>query len=260
MNELINVNKLKIPRNYCKKLLTSKNIQLHMFTDASERAFASVPYVRIEVCEAFQVALISAKSKVPSLKSNNVLSIPRFELQGALLGVRLANMIQKEHSVKFQSVTFWSDSQTVISWIKTEYGSFKPFVAHRIAEILVSTTGSQWRYISSKINPADEATKTTKSDPFDFNSIWFQGPQFLSKPEHNWPVYSKVTTINKDDSEVRRIFVMEEIKNKMIRRKMDYSPIDPNKFSNWHELKRITAWAKRGLYNWSKRLQNQQPQ
>lgn len=152
LNELIAVEKLRIPRNYSKILLHSDNIQLHLFTDASERAFSSVAYVRVVLDGVCHVALMSAKSKVPSIKTNKVLSIPRLELQGAILGVRLANFIQKEHCIKFQSVHYWSDSQTVLSWITTEHGSFKPFVAHRIAEILDTTTAAQWRYISSKIN------------------------------------------------------------------------------------------------------------
>lgn len=48
-----------------------------MFTDASEQAYSSVAYVRVELD---YVALMSAKSKMPSIKSNKILSIPRLEL------------------------------------------------------------------------------------------------------------------------------------------------------------------------------------
>lgn len=258
MNGLESVGKLKVNRNYSQTLLSSKNVQLHVFTDASERAFASVAFVRVEFDDECQISLIAAKTKIPSVKSSKILSIPRLELQGALLGVRLANFIQKEHSITFQSVTFWTDSQTVLSWLNTEYGSFKPFVAHRISEILDTTISEQWKYVASKFNPADDATKPGKQDPFDINGRWFGGPDFLKEPEKNWPRYPKPGKTTIDDPEVRRIFVISNSGDKRLKKCLDYSPVNPENFSNWHEMLRITAWAKRGLYNWSKRLKGEQ--
>lgn len=116
--------------------------------------------------------------------------------------------IEHEHSLSFQSVFFWCDSQTVLSLIKTEHGSFKPFIAHSITEILDATTVSQWRYISSKFNPADEATKSTKSDLFDINARWFQGPVFLLDNEKMWPVDPKLPKVTHENSVVRKIFMV----------------------------------------------------
>lgn len=253
MNGLKEVNKTKIPRNYFKEFLSPNNIQLHIFVDASERAYAAVAYARIQTNDAQKVALISAKSKVPSLKSSKVLSIPRLELQAAVLGIRLCSMIQDEHSVKFKSVTFWSDSQTVLSWIRTEYASFKPFVAHRISEILNSSNADQWRYISSKNNPADLATKITKDDPFNMNTTWYKGPIFLWEPERNWSTVSNISKIKQDDPELRRLFVTIVEKDEKPWKDLDYSPINPEMYSDWHKMIRRTAWIKRKLYNFNHR-------
>ncbi|KAL7726094.1 hypothetical protein ACLKA6_010141 [Drosophila palustris] len=45
------------------------------------------------------------------------LSVPRLELQAAVLGVRLKNAILANHQVYPKEVHLWSDSKTVINWI-----------------------------------------------------------------------------------------------------------------------------------------------
>lgn len=255
------VSELRIPRNYSSLLLKAKSVQLHVFTDASERAYSAVAFMRVQTDTHTEVKLITGKTKVASQKCSRILSMPRQELQGTLLGSRLAAFIIKEHSIQFEEPIFWTDSQTVLAWIRTEYGSYKQFVAHRIAEILEVTRPAQWRYISSKLNPADDATKPTKIEPFDINNRWFNGPDFLKESPELWPVEKCSMKVSKDDPEVRRLFLVQENCHsfKYVTRRYDYKPIDPNQFSNWHHLIRITAWAKRGLYNWSKKLKGIQP-
>ena len=80
---------MRIPRCYFSSAdpLDYDNLQLHVFTDASEDAFGCVAYFRILVKGRPRCALVSAKSKVAPLQH---LSIPRLELQAAVLGSRLA--------------------------------------------------------------------------------------------------------------------------------------------------------------------------
>lgn len=72
-----------------------------MFGDASEKAFCAVAYFRFEhPGGARQCAFVAAKTRVAPVKP---LSIPRLELQAAVLSVRLACMIQKEHDYEVSS-------------------------------------------------------------------------------------------------------------------------------------------------------------
>lgn len=61
-------------------------MQLHLFADASEQAFAAVCYWCVVHDGRCELAFIAGKTKYAPLKT---LSIPRLELQAAVLAVRL---------------------------------------------------------------------------------------------------------------------------------------------------------------------------
>ena len=63
------------------------NVQLHLFTDASEMAYAAVIYARItDVDGHFVSKLIASKTRVAPIKT---VSLPRLELCAAHLGIKL---------------------------------------------------------------------------------------------------------------------------------------------------------------------------
>ncbi len=126
--------------------MTANEIELHVFVDASEAAFAAVAYIRLKTFDKFEVIFVSGKTKCAPQK---MLSVPRLELQGAVLGVRLKNTIVDAHDFKITKFYFWSDSSTVVQWIQSDSRKYKPFVAHRVAEILESTDINHWRWIPS---------------------------------------------------------------------------------------------------------------
>ena len=72
------------------------------------------------------------RSKIAPIKQQ---SIPRLELDAAVLGVRLSEFIQSSLRIPLSSVTFWTDSTTVPAWIKSD-SKQKTYVSHRIKEIL----------------------------------------------------------------------------------------------------------------------------
>ena len=111
-----------------------RSVDLHVFIDASEKAFAAVTYLRVRAEEGpAPVAFVAAKARVAPLKP---LSIPRLELQAAVLGTRQADTIRAQTAVIISSTTFWSDSRTVLLWVKSDARRYKSFVAHRIGEIV----------------------------------------------------------------------------------------------------------------------------
>ncbi|XP_048483479.1 uncharacterized protein LOC125489920 [Plutella xylostella] len=163
---------------------TQGHRQLHVFCDASEVAYAAAAYWRVEHPDgSIAVTLAAAKSKVAPIKA---LSIPRLELQAAVIGTRLADMVQREHRWKPESVHYWTDSRTVLQWIAKDARRYSPFVAHRLGEIAEYTEAEAWRWVPTAMNVADDATRPNFS-PGTSTNRWFVGPDFLRGPDSEWP-------------------------------------------------------------------------
>ncbi|XP_055910446.1 uncharacterized protein LOC129944807 [Eupeodes corollae] len=153
------IEEIKIPRAYTTLKPGYSRISLVVFVDASEKAFAAVSYWRFEHNAAVEVAIAMAKAKVAPVKR---LSVPRLELQAAVLGVRIAEI----------SSTF----------------KFPSFVAVRVGEILETTNPHQWWFVRSADNVADDGTRWCDNAESSNNSRWFAGPEFLKLPQVDWPV------------------------------------------------------------------------
>ncbi|XP_037877003.2 uncharacterized protein LOC119630714 [Bombyx mori] len=205
--------------------------ELHTFTDASEKAYACTVYWRQKTDEStYRVTLLAGKARVTPLRP---VSIPRLELQAALLGTRMAQAIANELDIAVGRRTYWTDSSTVLTWIKTDPRTFKPFVAHRLAEIEESTKPQEWRWVPGSQNPADDATREAPAD-FDHTHRWFNGPEFLTWDESRWP---KPRTFKQEPSgEEKEAFLVATA------RTADARPTpDPHRFSSWVKLLRATA-------------------
>ncbi|XP_044755112.1 uncharacterized protein LOC123314064 [Coccinella septempunctata] len=173
---------LRLPR--CYTLNGYERIDLHILCDASEQAFATTAYWRITRNDGtIEVVLIAAKAKVAPKKA---LTIPRLELQAAVIGARLAETIKREHRMEVDQTTYWTDSSTVVHWVRNDMRRYTPFVAHRLGEIAELTQKEEWRWLPTDHNVADDATRLTNA-PISSTDRWFQGPDFLYLPEDQWP-------------------------------------------------------------------------
>ena len=143
-------------------MVSPTSIQLHLFGDASEKAFCAVAYFRFEYPGGErQCAFVAAKTLVAPVKP---LSIPRLELQAAVLCVRLACMIQKELDYQVSSTYYWSDSSAVIGQVRGESKRHPAFTTNRLSEILDTSEPQQWRHCPRKLNPADDGSRGLKAD------------------------------------------------------------------------------------------------
>lgn len=233
--ELREIEKCKIPRCYQLKNFKVMSIELHVFSDASLKAYSSVAYWRFVLMNGtIHTAFIIAKSRVAPLKSSTV---PRLELQAALLGVRLAKTVLKEHTFSVQRRVFWSDSQTVLKWIKSDPKIYQKFVENRLSEINEETNMSEWSWVPTTENPADDATRWSPG-AWSNQSRWFIGPSFLRESEKHWPMESNIT-LNENLENHKE---MKKQINVLINgpELVTYLP-DYRHFSTWQRLLRSTA-------------------
>ena len=63
----------------------------------------------------------------------------------------------------------------------------KTFVANRVGEIQTESKPENWRHVPTDQNPADIPTRFPNVKDLSQNSLWWNGPEFLSKPETEWP-------------------------------------------------------------------------
>ena len=173
-----------MPRCFSGLISRPKDRRLHVCTDASEKGFGAVVHMRVTDENQVCVNFVMSKARVAPIK---LLSVPRLELQGAVSGVRLAMTCSKELGLALSEATFWTDSMTVLQWIRSRNCRFQTFVANRIGEILESTTKARWRHIPGRLNPADICSRGIPAGYLTSEHLWFCGQVFLKDAEHLWP-------------------------------------------------------------------------
>ncbi|XP_058811039.1 uncharacterized protein LOC131675927 [Topomyia yanbarensis] len=209
------LNQIRVPRCYFPELSIKEvvSLQLYIFADASEEAYACVAYLRAEFPgSVIRVALVGGKAKVAPLKT---LSIPRLELNGAVIGVRLRKAIINGHTHKIDKTVMWTDSKTVLAWINADHRRYRQFVACRVGEILSKSRRSGGTYRA--------------------NNPWF-GEFFLGVPETQW--LSEINpAVETTDEELRPCLVHSEVILKSV--------INWERFSNWTRLLGAVAYVLR---------------
>ena len=171
VQEWNNSEQLSVPRWY--KQESCDRVELHVFGDASEDAFCAVSYVVITKPDGDRlIRLIVGKTRVAPMKHH---TIPILALMAAVTANRIKDLILKEHRISFASINLWSDSTTVLQWLRNSHKKQPTFVANRVAEILDSSTVDQWRHIVGADNPADLGTRGLSINEL-MQSDWINGP------------------------------------------------------------------------------------
>ena len=125
-----------------------------------------------------------------------------------MIAVRLDNLIKSVLEIECVVSTFWSDNQIVLAYLQSESGRFKVFVANRVSMIRQYSSPEQWRYISSRENPADILSRGC--DASQLPKIWFDGPEFLCNFKCDWPAecseeMSQEITLTENDPELKAL-------------------------------------------------------
>ena len=120
--------------------------------------------------------------------------------------VRISQQLRRELECTIDKEYFWTDSRVVLGYIANESRRFHVFVANRVQEIQENTSVDQWKYVESKQNPADEASRGLKSQEL-LNSCWITGPVFLWENENKW-LAREDHKLQENDPEVKKSVAM----------------------------------------------------
>ncbi|XP_068200638.1 uncharacterized protein [Palaemon carinicauda] len=185
LDDLPILSNLKIPR--CvkpKEFGTVTSTQLHMFSDASNEGYGAAAYIRLsDNSGRISTALLMGKSRVCPVKAT---TIPQLELTAAVVSINLVQHILKELQITVDQTFYHTDSTTVLHYIFNDRKRFPIFVTNRVKVIKDFSENTQWRYVQSKENPADIASRGFTSQQMLNSNIWFDGPYFLKGPEELW--------------------------------------------------------------------------
>ena len=121
-----------------------------------------------------RVNLIFYKARIAPKKA---MSIPRLELMALLIGVHSLKFVSKEYGLESTQRIIWTDSQCVLNWLKNKK-TLSVFVKNRIAEI-TSEKNIEFRYISTKDNPAGLPSRGMISKELKQSILWWNGPEWL---------------------------------------------------------------------------------
>ncbi|XP_039537633.1 uncharacterized protein LOC120485904 [Pimephales promelas] len=243
--ELPQIHHIHIPRWYGSKCMHRHNAhQLHVFCDASEKAYSTVAYLlRVADDGTKTTCLVASKSRVAPLKK---ISLPRLELMGAVIGARLGNSLLKPLNMELHQVHMWTDSMIVLQWIRSPAHKWKQFVANRVSEIQLLTNPEMWSQCRSKFNPADLPTRGLTVANLKESEIWWNGPSFLTT----------LNPLEESEEETSDEIVVSELTQDQVQvqlssgEKREKEPVvDLMKYSKLKRVLRVTAWIKRFVHN-----------
>ncbi|XP_062715275.1 uncharacterized protein LOC134291498 [Aedes albopictus] len=185
--------------NRCVIIPNAVSVELHCFSDASEKAYGGCVYVRSQDSNGtIQVRLLSSRSKVAPLRCQ---SIPRLELCGALLVSQLFEKVRDSTRLSVPTY-FWTDSTCVLRWIAASPTTWTTFVANRVAKIQILTEGWHWKHVAGVDNPADLVSRGVSPEHIIHNELWWEGPDWLKRKEETWP--GRITEGYEEGDEERR--------------------------------------------------------
>ncbi|XP_065189636.1 uncharacterized protein LOC135820247 [Sycon ciliatum] len=216
---------IKVPR-HIDLIDDSGSTELHVFCDASQKAYATCAYVRHTSASQTVSHLIMCKTRVAPIKGK---TIPRLELMAANIGTRLIRFIRVQLPIKFAHTCLWTDSTCVLGWVPSPVKKQPLFVENRLAEI-PSEPDVVFRHIRSEENPAGLPSRGSSASTSG-HELWWHGPARLLKPNN----------ISAEPS----VLVHGEGPADESHPPSTPAGIDPTQYSSFAKLLRVTAYVQR---------------
>ncbi|XP_011313461.1 uncharacterized protein, partial [Fopius arisanus] len=145
---------------------------------------SAVVYLKVTSADGVSISLAIAKTKVAPLKK---LTIPRLELNAAVILAKLTRYVMDQLNLGTVMVHLWTDSAVALAWICAHPSRWKEYVHNRVTVIQELVQEANWRYVSGKENPADCASRGISVAQLNAHHLWWTGPKWLQQDSSQWP-------------------------------------------------------------------------
>lgn len=232
---LQDLQELWIPRLYSSfSLSDAQDKELFVSSDASVQAISVVAYLKLTTEDGkSEVSFVFGKAR---LAPQPEIMVPRLELRVAVLAVEIAELVVEEMDLKFDRITYFTDSKVVLGYIHNQARRF--YVNNRVQRIRQSSSPDQWRYAPTEHNPADHGSKSVVAASLS-TTTWLSGPAFLQNlSTHFSELKETFDLINPlTDTEIRPLITTsatEVLKDVMSTKRFEH-------FSAWSTLMKAVA-------------------
>ena len=186
-------------------------------------------------------------------------SIPRLELQAAVLATRVCKMLREELGLNIDRTFLCTDSEIVLHYLKNEKRRLQTSVANRVEKIKEHSPVHYWSHVPGTLNPADYVSRGLTASSLTADHSRLRGPDVLWGPEHSWPK-KECRTVLREDLELKKethVHSLELTPDSVAAKKgsSKFEPIkdpmeDPFQVliitcSDWTRLRRKVAWLLR---------------
>jgi hypothetical protein len=106
-----------------------------------------------------------------------------------LLGTdrRCCEQIKGEIGLELSDIVYWTDSMTVIHYLRSPTAGYPASEASRIELIRELSPISNWCLVPTELNPAETASGSKKMSETKEVDAWVSGAECLWRPGKEWP-------------------------------------------------------------------------
>ncbi len=245
LDEAEKLSEVKIPRALTSRLDSPFERSLQVFCDASELAYGVVIYLRNVYSDGtVEVRFVAAKTRVAPQRPT--LTIPRLELNAAVLAARLALKVEATLTSSINMVDLWSDSTIILAWLAQKITIETKYVVNRVTDIVENlrrlrcADNVTWRHVGTKENPSDDCTRGLPLQDMlpEAKSRYWSGPDFLMQKRNTWPLGTNAVASTADSLETWAVVQLD-----------DKNLFALDRHSSYLRIQRIAAFVLRFVHN-----------
>ena len=157
--------------------------------------------------------------------------------------------------IHMDNIYLWSDSKTVLNYLRNRNTNFGPYIIRRYNEIRQNTNVEDWNYIPTDLNIADVLSRGILLENPDVLSSRFTSPNFMNEASSIYNFESSENDSNTTEAATANPYhelnvYTSEVKSAV--KNTSRPTIFWEYYSSWNKIKRNVAWIMKLKGNWLK--------